>query len=225
MGGLKHNRLTVAGKKPLTSEIEVGEIVINEVDKLLYSKDTGGTVISVGGSDGGADGITTDTTNFNNILSVADTDVQKALDTLDNLVIPTPDVSVGGDNDFTGLNTFSSLTSLNSNVKIVDFGTVVNNNRYVIANPFGNANNKGCLTKAELFLNGEWADAGGWGISSTGMGVNSGATEDGIILATGGQFVTSTRTLVGSLHATDTANTTSAPCRVIVTYIGGATNA
>ena len=47
-----------------------------------------------GGSGGGgtAQNTTTDTTNFNNNLSAADTDVQKALDTLDNLVISNPSI-------------------------------------------------------------------------------------------------------------------------------------
>ena len=53
MGGVKHARLEVAKKKPTTTEVEVAEIAINLVDKLLYTKDHNGDIISIGGSGGG----------------------------------------------------------------------------------------------------------------------------------------------------------------------------
>ncbi len=49
MGGYKHNRLEVEGKKPTAAEIEVAEIVVNTADETLYSKKADGTVIAVGG--------------------------------------------------------------------------------------------------------------------------------------------------------------------------------
>ena len=61
--GVVHNRLNVADTKPQAAEIAVGEIVINEVDKLLYSKDTAGTVISVGGSGSGGGSFITQNEN------------------------------------------------------------------------------------------------------------------------------------------------------------------
>ena len=40
---------SVAGKVPLATDLDVGEVALNLTDKLLYSKDAGGTVISIGG--------------------------------------------------------------------------------------------------------------------------------------------------------------------------------
>lgn len=40
---------SVAAKVPLPGDLEVGELAVNLADALLYTKDSGGTVISVGG--------------------------------------------------------------------------------------------------------------------------------------------------------------------------------
>jgi hypothetical protein len=47
---------SVAGKEPLATDLQVGELAVNLVDKKLYSKDASGNVISVGGGGGGIDG-------------------------------------------------------------------------------------------------------------------------------------------------------------------------
>lgn len=49
MSGYRHSRLETSGLKPLVSELAQAEIVINEVDKVLYTKDAAGVVIAVGG--------------------------------------------------------------------------------------------------------------------------------------------------------------------------------
>jgi hypothetical protein len=41
---------SVAGKVPLATDLDVGEVALNLADKYLYSKDVGGTVIQIGGS-------------------------------------------------------------------------------------------------------------------------------------------------------------------------------
>lgn len=41
---------SVAGKVPLASDLQVGELAVNLVDSKLYSKDASGTVIEVGGA-------------------------------------------------------------------------------------------------------------------------------------------------------------------------------
>jgi hypothetical protein len=45
---------SVAGKVPLSTDLQVGELAVNLADGLLYSKTTDNSVIQVGGS-GGAD--------------------------------------------------------------------------------------------------------------------------------------------------------------------------
>jgi len=40
---------SVAGKVPLATDLDVGEVALNLADKTLYSKDAGGTVIQIGG--------------------------------------------------------------------------------------------------------------------------------------------------------------------------------
>lgn len=44
---------SVASKVPLATDLSVGEIAINLADKLIYTKDAGGTVVTIGGSSGG----------------------------------------------------------------------------------------------------------------------------------------------------------------------------
>lgn len=45
---------SVAAKMPLATDLEVGELAVNLADAKLYSKNAGGTVISVGGGGGGS---------------------------------------------------------------------------------------------------------------------------------------------------------------------------
>ena len=47
-------RSSVAGKSPLATDLEVGELAVNLADRLLFSKDSGGNVIQVGGAGGGS---------------------------------------------------------------------------------------------------------------------------------------------------------------------------
>ena len=47
-----HKRSSVAGKKPASADIAVGEIAINLADAKAFSKDTGGNIIELGGSAG-----------------------------------------------------------------------------------------------------------------------------------------------------------------------------
>ena len=46
---------SVAGKIPLATDLDVGEVALNLADKTLYSKDAGGTVIQIGGGSGTGD--------------------------------------------------------------------------------------------------------------------------------------------------------------------------
>ena len=47
--GLQHNYLNEAGKKPKAVDVKRSELVVNVVDKTIYSKDESGNVIAVGG--------------------------------------------------------------------------------------------------------------------------------------------------------------------------------
>ena len=49
-------RSSVAAKVPLATDLEIGELAVNLADGKLYSKNSGGTVISVGGSGAAAGG-------------------------------------------------------------------------------------------------------------------------------------------------------------------------
>ena len=107
------------------------------------------------------------------------------------------------------------------NVKIVDFGTVFIGNRYVIDNPFGNENAKGCSVRAEIFYNGMWGEAS-WIYIAASYGTRAHATTDeGIVVQTGNTGVNVNSTYSGSPF-NSTGFATSAPCRVLVTYIGEA---
>ena len=43
-------RSSVAGKAPLTTDLQVGEVAINLADGLIFTKNAAGTVITLGGS-------------------------------------------------------------------------------------------------------------------------------------------------------------------------------
>ena len=109
-------------------------------------------------------------------------------------------------------------------VKIVDFGTVTTNKRYVINNPFGNDKWASCVTIPQLQYNGKWFQAGwyyvGYGYRSTG--VRSGSMNEGIVVQTGGEMVSDGSVYEGNLYGgTGTEpRLTSAKCRVLVFYIG-----
>jgi len=130
--------------------------------------------------------------------------------------------------DFNYADTVLGFTELSENVKIVDFGTVVNNNRYVIDNPFGNENYEGCMARAEIYLNGMWSGAGFQTTTgSDGYGTVAHSNLEGVVIQTGATDVAFTRSKAyGNGFGLDTStNITSALCRVIVTYVGGAKDA
>ena len=116
------------------------------------------------------------------------------------------------------------LTEMRGKVKIVDFGTVTINKRYVINNPFGNDKWASCVTIPQLQHNGKWFQSGwhyvGYNLRSTG--VRSGSMVEGIVVQTGGEMVSDGSVYEGNLYGgTGTEpRLTSAKCRVLVFYIG-----
>ena len=126
----------------------------------------------------------------------------------------------------------SGLLNTKSNVKIVDFGTIVNNNRYVIDNPFGNANYEGCTVRLQIQHSGKWFTVG-FGTTtgpSTGnftYGAIADSMAEGIVIQTAATYLTPS---VSNAQSGDTygdvgSSLTSAPCRAIVTYTGEAKDA
>ena len=109
-------------------------------------------------------------------------------------------------------------------VKIVDFGTVTTNKRYVINNPFGNDKWASCVTIPQLLHNGKWFQAGwyyvGYNLRSTG--VRSGSMNEGIVVQTGGEYISDGSAYEGNLYGGNGTEPrlTSAKCRVLVFYIG-----
>jgi len=112
--------------------------------------------------------------------------------------------------------------SLNSNVKIVDFGTVFSNNRYMLDNPFGNENYDGCIAEVQIFDEGKWKIPHEM-ILYTSSYYYRGVTVD--LYADGIAVKTSVNGLAQASIGDFYSNITTAPCRVIVTKIGDATDA
>ena len=116
------------------------------------------------------------------------------------------------------------LTEMRGKVKIVDFGTVTINKRYVINNPFGNNKWASCVTIPQLLHNGKWFQSGwhyvGYNLRSTG--VRSGSMVEGIVVQTGGEMVSDGSVYEGNLYGgTGTEpRLTSAKCRVLIFYVG-----
>ena len=92
--GLGHTRLEVADKKPLGTEIEVGEIAINMEDALLYTKKADGTIISVGGSGGGFITQNENILDKDFTLNVGESGVATSFTIADNIVLTIPDNSI-----------------------------------------------------------------------------------------------------------------------------------
>jgi len=112
------------------------------------------------------------------------------------------------------------MTKTNSPMgyKIVDFGTVVNNTRTVKDNPFGNDKWESCIAIAQVYDNGMWSGTG-FISESYGYGTSANSNLEGIVVQTGDGSVLRTSFLTGSGHGMH-ATVTSAPCRVIVYYMG-----
>ena len=51
MATLILKKSSVAGKVPLTTDLQQGELAVNTADKLLYTKDSGGTVVLLNGKE------------------------------------------------------------------------------------------------------------------------------------------------------------------------------
>lgn len=123
----------------------------------------------------------------------------------------------------------TNVISLEHNTTItLDFGTVVNNNRYVVANPFFDGVNdaeiaRRCIAKTELLLSGKWTTVAGivnYGTSILVLaGLNGGSTVDGIIVQTAIDGVAHDPNISGRLDATVAGLVTSASCRVTVKYL------
>ena len=111
---------------------------------------------------------------------------------------------------------------LQGNVRIIDFGTVYNNNRYVVDNPFGN--DTLCSTEIHLLIDGVWSIPGSITIYDTGaniIGTEVGAIQgEGIVVQTGFTHVYEGNTYYGGVGGS--SRDTSSQARVVVTYIGEA---
>lgn len=117
----------------------------------------------------------------------------------------------------------SGLLNTKSNVKIVDFGTVTIDTRYVIDNPFGDVY-VNCVTEIEI--GGVWAETGWYLEGGSARGTNGGFVKGtGLVVQTGANFLNGGASGSGGLHGLVGSEQTSAPCRIIVTYTGEATNA
>lgn len=108
------------------------------------------------------------------------------------------------------------------NRKIIELGTIFNNNRYVIDNPFGNDNYEDCDVKAEVYVNGEWSESGWFYHTDGGYGTKANSMVIGVVIQTGSAYMA--YGINGNIGGGHTApeTLTSAPARVIVTYIGEA---
>lgn len=119
--------------------------------------------------------------------------------------------------------TFTGLVDLSENRKVAYIGTIFNDDRLSIAltDIFGfYTKAQDYDAKAEIFINGEWADAGWRPYSGNIRGVNGGIVNDEVIIKAGKHYVANDDTgESGGLHSSS-ITLTEAPCRVIVTYIG-----
>jgi len=123
--------------------------------------------------------------------------------------------------------TVGGLTKLNGNVRIVDFGTVAVNSKYVVDNPFGN--DVYVQVEVQLYVNGEWGKVTGY-TDNTGSAEISGVVGGfisgvGIVVRTAEDHIVYVQPDRFPSVLTPTVTLATAPCRCIVTYIGEVTDA
>ena len=115
------------------------------------------------------------------------------------------------------LDVYGKLTT-HSNVKVLDFGVVNQNTPYILPNPFGDENWKGCTAVAYILLGGKWHISGTYNASSNMWHTTASVTTDGIEVSVGTQGVSTVRQNSGGTWTG--SNTTNAPCKVVVTFNG-----
>lgn len=95
-------RSSVAGKVPLSTDLQVGEIAVNLADGLIYTKNAGGTVITLGGGGSGVASFNTRT----GVVTLTSADVTTALGATP--VYTTTNQTIAGDKTFSGLTNFTN---------------------------------------------------------------------------------------------------------------------
>ncbi|MCK5111066.1 MAG: hypothetical protein KAQ94_06050 [Arcobacteraceae bacterium] len=117
---------------------------------------------------------------------------------------------------------FLNTANLGKNQYIVDFGTVYNGNTYERDFPIPNTWGKDWIVRAEVQINGIWSESG-FIYASGGQGTVARSNPANIVVQTGSYYVCGTSpTDVGHGFGVAVGNKSSAPCRVIATYIGEA---
>lgn len=105
-----------------------------------------------------------------------------------------------------------------------DYGIpqVVNNNRYVIENPFGNENYIDCDVKIQLLHDGVWFSVGSGSRdgANNDYGVLVESMEEGLVVQTAQDYINPNTPPVMSLSTKAVPNLTSIEARLIVTYKG-----
>jgi len=114
----------------------------------------------------------------------------------------------------------------NENRKVIDLGTISNNNRYVEINPFGNENYMDCDVRCEIFANNRWFEPVFYNNSGAGVnyGVDAHSMEEGIVIQSANSYLWwgfSVQNGDGA-NGNSAVNLTSAQARAIVTYNGKA---
>lgn len=113
---------------------------------------------------------------------------------------------------------YENLIVQSENRKVINLGTIYNNNRYVVENPFGNEKYMDCDVRVEIFINNKWSGVQ-WIFESSSFGVATYSNKEGLVIQTGATYLTASSVVIGGGHGT-TANASSAPARLIVTYVG-----
>jgi len=113
------------------------------------------------------------------------------------------------------------VQNVSENMKIVAFGIVSNNNRYVLDNPFGNEVHEKCLVQCEIKINGTWYVSEGGNTGSYSRGTKGWSLAEGIVVQTGDQYVNEV-SLPGAINAYIGIGSllSSAECRVKVFKVG-----
>lgn len=109
------------------------------------------------------------------------------------------------------------------NRKILDFGVVSNNNRYIIPLPDG-WDWEDCATEVQILVDGKWSTVGNYTSAGTIFTMGVGSLAEGVVVQTGTTGLATVSSNDGSTGGF-VGNVTSAPCRVILTNNGRTTNA